>query len=388
MSLTIQLPTADRHLKTYTVNSQRWAAPTAPISIKKRKVFSAVHVVADPWAVDDPLRDVGIDWEHTLAYRHHIWGLGLSVAEAMDTAQRGMGLGWSHAKELITRSVKEARAVGGEIACGAGTDQLLPAPVIGLDDVVHAYEEQCAHVEREGGRIIVMASRALARVASSPDDYARVYERVLEQVKQPVILHWLGDMFDPNLEGYWGSDQLDEAMDSCLNIIRQHESKVDGIKLSLLDASKEVEMRRRLPDSVRMYTGDDFHYPELIEGDGRHYSDALLGIFDAIAPAASRALVDLDAGNTSAYRETMDKTVPLARHIFKSPTFSYKTGVVFLAYLNGFQPHFRMIAGAESHRSVLHLARIFELADEGDVLLNPELAVRRMRLVLQQAGIS
>ncbi|GAK02138.1 hypothetical protein JCM19037_350 [Geomicrobium sp. JCM 19037] len=195
-------------------------------------------------------------------------------------------------------------------------------------------------------------------------------------------------MFDPNLEGYWGSDQLDEAMDSCLNIIRQHESKVDGIKLSLLDASKEVDMRRRLPDSVRMYTGDDFHYPELIEGDGRHYSDALLGIFDAIAPAASRALVDLDAGNTSAYRETMDKTVPLARHIFKSPTFSYKTGVVFLAYLNGFQPHFRMIAGAESHRSVLHLARIFELADEGDVLLNPELAVRRMRLVLQQVGIS
>jgi hypothetical protein len=322
-----------------------------------------------------------------MAYRHHLWSLGLSVAEAMDTAQRGMGLDWKVTRELIRRSVADARAIGAGIACGAGTDQLVPSAHVTLADVQAAYEEQCSFIEGEGGRIILMASRALASCARTPDDYIQVYDRILTQVSQPAILHWLGDMFDPALACYWGYQDLDAAMMICLSIIERHAAKIDGIKISLLNADREIAMRRRLPLAARMYTGDDFNYPELIRGDEQGYSHALLGIFDAIAPAASAALQALDAGDVTGYSAILAPTVPLSHHIFQAPTYYYKTGVVFLAYLNGHQSHFRMVAGLESARSVVHLAELFVLADKAGLIRDPELATERMRRVLAVAGI-
>src|SRR5699024_3669223 len=305
----------------------------------------------------------------------------------MYTAQRGMGLSWEEAKELISRSVKEAKSVGGHIASGAGTDHLEPGPSVTIEDVIHAYEEQVSYVEGAGSKVIMMASRALAACAQSPEDYEYVYGKILNQVSKPIILHWLGDMFDPKLKGYWGYKNIDDAMNVCLQIIETHADKIEGSKVSLLDDQKEIQMRRLLPENVRMYTGDDFNYPALIEGDSQGYSDALLGIFDAIAPVASMALQDLDKGNTADFREKLDRTVPLARHIFQHPTFAYKTGVVFLSYLNGHQSHFRMIGGAESSRSIVHFGKVFELADQAGVLVNPELAIERMKPLLELAGI-
>jgi hypothetical protein len=306
----------------------------------------------------------------------------------MDTAQRGGGLAWPDAQELIARSLAEARAVGGVIACGAGTDHLAPSSSVTLDDVERAYAEQIEFVESRGGRVILMASRALAHAARSPDDYRRVYGAVLRQVSQPVILHWLGDMFDPQLAGYWGTASPGGAMDICLDIIESHPAKVDGIKISLLDAQREIDMRKRLPAAVRMYTGDDFNYAALIAGDGERHSDALLGIFDAIAPAASAALQALDCGELDRYHALLGPTIPLSRHIFLHPTRAYKTGVVFLAYLNGHQSHFRMLGGAESARTVVHLAELLRLADAAGLITDPELAVARMRPVLALAGVS
>lgn len=355
--------------------------------LKSRVVFSAAHVVCDPYADIDPLSHAPIDWEATLEYRHYLWSLGLSVAEAMDTAQRGMGLGWDKAQELMKRSLKEARSVNGQIACGAGTDHLEPHLNVSLEDVEAAYEEQCSFIEGNGGQIIMMASRALAACANGPEDYERIYRNILGQVSSPVILHWLGDMFDPALKGYWGFNDVDEAMEVCLRIIRENSDKVDGIKISLLDEQKEVEMRRRLPEHVRMYTGDDFNYTSLIRGDDQGYSHALLGIFDAIAPAAAAAIHALDEGKMNQYEAIFEKTVPLSRHIFQKPTFSYKTGIVFMAYLNGHQSHFRMIRGAESARSVLHLTKLFVLADQAGLLRDPELASKRMNHVLHLAGV-
>ncbi len=355
--------------------------------ITRRIAYSAAHVVADPLADVDPVTQSKIDWGATLQYRHYLWSLGLAVAEAMDTAQRGMGLNWATAQELIRRSVAEAQSVGGTVACGAGTDHLMPHPALSLAEVEAAYEEQCGFVEGVGGRIILMASRALAACARGPDDYARIYGRILSQVHQPVILHWLGDMFDPALTGYWGSRDLDTAMDICVAIINEHADKIDGIKISLLDKEREIAMRRRLADNVRMYTGDDFNYAELIRGDTRGYSHALLGIFDAIAPAASAALQALDAGDLDSYESILAPTVPLSRHIFQAPTYYYKTGIVFLAYLNGHQNHFRMVAGHESARSVVHLSELFVLADRAGLLHDPEQATMRMRRVLALAGI-
>jgi hypothetical protein len=352
-----------------------------------RVAFSAAHVVSDPLAATDPILHSKIDWENTLAYRRHLWSQGLSVAEAMDTAQRGMGLGWEMAKELIRRSAAEAHAAKGRIACGAGTDHLSPGPNVTLADVQAAYEEQCEFVEKNNSQIILMASRALANCAQGPEDYERIYSNILTQIKKPVILHWLGDMFDPALTGYWGYKNLDDAMEVCLNVIWDNKDKVDGVKISLLDASREIEMRRLLPPEVKMYTGDDFNYPELIKGDERGHSHALLGIFDAIAPAASAALHALDYGDIDTYNSILDKTVPLARHIFQAPTYSYKTGIVFMAYLNGHQSHFRMIGGAESARSTVHLSELFVLADQAGLLTNPDLATERMKLVLNLAGI-
>ena len=383
----ILLPRTDGDLHPYgTVGEPVTVAPAAPP--KSRVAYAAAHVVCNPLADNDPTFDADLDLEATLAYRRYLWSLGLSVAEAMDTAQRGMGLGWETSRELIRYSLAEARAAGGEIACGAGTDHLDPAKEVTLPEIKQAYEEQCAFVEGEGGRVILMASRALAACAESPEDYAEVYGAILSQVSSPVIIHWLGEMFDPALSGYWGHSDLDGATEVCLEIIRDHAEKVDGIKVSLLDAGREIEIRRRLPAGVRMYTGDDFDYPELIRGDEEGFSHALLGIFDAIAPAASAALQALDAGDTERYEEILAPTVTLSRHIFKAPTRFYKTGVVFLAYLNGHQDHFRMVGGQEGARSVTHLSELFVLADRAGLLHDPELATERMHLVLAVAGVA
>jgi hypothetical protein len=353
-----------------------------------RVAFAAAHVVADPLADNDPWLAPAIDWERTLAFRHRLWDLGLGVAEAMDTAQRGMGLGWPEARELIRRSLAEARGrQGALIACGAGTDHLAPGPDVSIDDILRAYESQIEAIEAEGGRIILMASRALAATAKGPEDYIRVYDRVLSQVKEPVIIHWLGEMFDPALEGYWGNGDHMAAMKTCLEVLEAHAAKVDGIKISLLSKEKEIVMRRQLPKAVRMYTGDDFNYAELIAGDEEGHSDALLGIFDAIAPVASAALEALGSGRNGEFFELLEPTVPLSRHIFKAPTRFYKTGVVFLAYLNGLQDHFIMIGGQQSARSLVHLAELFRLADRAGVLTDPELAAARMRRVLAVHGV-
>jgi hypothetical protein len=385
----ILLPSLDRSLTAYRLTG-------APLPFEKhaaaefpRVAFAAAHVVADPLADNDPWVMPAIDWERTLAFRHRLWDLGLGVAEAMDTAQRGMGLGWAEAKELIRRAQGEARTRDDAlIAYGAGTDHLAPGPDVTIDDIIAAYEEQVGFVEGEGGRVILMASRALAVAAKSPADYAKVYGRILAQVKQPVVLHWLGEMFDPALAGYWGKGTHEEAMDVCLDVIAANADRVDGIKISLLSAEKEIDMRRRLPASVKMYTGDDFNYAELIAGDAYGYSHALLGIFDAIAPAASAALAALGRGSTNEFFELLEPTVPLSRYIFKAPTRFYKTGVVFLAYLNGLQEHFTMIGGQQSTRSLQHLAELFRLADKARVLADPALAVERMKRVLAVHGIA
>jgi hypothetical protein len=355
---------------------------------EKRVAFAAAHVVVDPLRTTEPLTHPVLDWDATLAYREYLWSLGFGVAEAMDTSQRGMGLDWPLALELIRRSTAAAKARGALLASGAGTDHLRPDKAVTLQAVTRAYLEQCEAIEAVGGRIILMASRALAAVARHADDYAAVYSRVLGQVREPVILHWLGPMFDPALEGYWGSTAIPEATQNCLGIVRAHAEKIDGIKISLLDADLEVSMRRGLPPGVRMYTGDDFNYDRLIAGDDAGHSDALLGIFDAIAPAASMALAALDAGDIPRYRELLAPTVPLSRHIFAAPTQHYKTGVVFLAYLNGFQSHFRMVRGSESARSIAHLCELFTLADRAGVLRDPGLATRRMRNFLLPAGVA
>lgn len=380
------LPRADGTVQPYRPGMpRRWPALEEPV--RSRTAYAAVHVVADPLADVGPTGPARLDWDATLAYRHYLWSLGLAVAEAMDTAQRGMGLDWGTAKELIRRSAGEAQAVGGTIAAGAGTDHLPLRSGLTLEDVIAAYEEQCAYVEAQGARVILMASRALAAIAHGPQDYARVYGRILSQVSRPVILHWLGDMFDPQLAGYWGAPDLPTAMASCLGIIGDHAAKIDGIKISLLDAAREIEMRRRLPPGVRMYSGDDFNYPELIAGDDQGFSHALLGIFDAIAPAAAAALRHLDAGDRARYDAALAPTVPLSRHIFQTPTFHYKTGVVFMAYLNGHQSHFRMVGGQESARSVVHLSELFVLADRAGLLRDPDMAVSRMRRWLVLAGV-
>lgn len=385
MSKTIYLPKSGGSTYAYTPG-QSGSFEVSAAAFQSRICYAAAHVVCDPFAAGDPLTNPQIDWEATMAYRRHLWGLGFRVAEAMDTAQRGMGLKWKHAQELIRRSIAEAKTVGGELASGAGTDHLPPGPHVTLKQVIGAYEEQVGFVEQQGGRVILMASRALAACAKSAEDYDHVYGAILQQTSQPVILHWLGDMFDPALAGYWGSADVEQAMANCLAIIRRYAKHIDGIKISLLDAEKEVQMRRLLPEGVVMYTGDDFNYPELIAGDAQGYSHGLLGIFDAIAPAAACAIQALDQGDTSRYSQLLEKTVPLSRHIFQIPTYSYKTGIVFMAYLNGHQPHFRMIAGAESARSIVHLAELFVLADEAGLLRDPELATRRMEHVLALAG--
>jgi len=363
-----------------------------PLAIRKprtpfnRVAFAAAHVVAEARSNADPSGQPALDWERTLAYRRHLLDLGFGIAEAMDTSQRGMGLDWPRALELISRSLKDAGPRAQRIFSGCGTDQLDPASARNLDDVVKAYLDQLTAIQKLGGRIILMASRALVRVAKSPDDYVKVYSRVLAEAGQPVILHWLGDMFDPALKGYWGSNDFAPAMETCLAAITANVKKVDGIKISLLDDGKEIAMRRRLPKGVKMYTGDDFNYPALIAGDSQGYSDALLGIFDAIAPAASAGLAALTRGDMKKYSALMEPTVPLSRLIFRVPTQYYKTGIVFLAWLNGHQDHFVMVGGAQAMRPLPYFTEIFKLADQARLLADPELAVKRMKTLLAMYG--
>ena len=350
-----------------------------------RVAYAAAHVVADPLSAKEPWLEAAIDWDATIAYRRHLSSWGFGIAEAMDTAQRGMGLDWTNSLELIRRTLESVP--GAMVASGAGTDHLSQGEEHSLEKIQKAYEEQCAAIEKLGGRIILMASRALAASARSPDDYAKVYDRILGQVKQPLIIHWLGEMFDPALEGYWGKKDHYEAMDVCLEVLQSNKNKVDGIKISLLDKDKEIAMRRKLPKGVRMYTGDDFNFAELIEGDAQGHSDALLGIFDSIAPAASQALSFLSQNKITQYHDALAPTVPLSRHIFRAPTRFYKTGVVFMAWLNGHQDHFVMVGGQQSGRNLLHFAELFRLADAAGLLADPELACKRMKHLLALHGI-
>jgi hypothetical protein len=385
-ALAIRLPRADRSIEAFHLSEPK-NFPERATGKFNRIAFAAAHVVADPLADNDPWLDCAIDWDSTIAFREHLWGLGLAVAEAMDTAQRGTGVDWPSSLELIERSIAASKACGGTVFSGCGTDQLDPAQARNIDDVIRAYEEQVEAIEKAGGRIVLMASRALAKVARTPDDYAKVYGLILRGVRQPVIIHWLGDMFDPALAGYWGSADLGKAMDTAVAIINDNAAKVDGVKVSLLDKDREIAMRRRLKQGVLMYTGDDFNYAELIAGDDQGFSHALLGIFDSIAPAASAALTQLAGGDTKSFREILAPTVPLSRHIFRSPTRFYKTGVIFMAYLNGHQDHFSMVGGQESARSTLHLAELFRLADAAGLLRDPEMAISRMRAVLATRGV-
>jgi hypothetical protein len=384
----LMLPTADGRLESYRLGDP-CPYPTATTEPFNRVAYAAAHVVADPLADNDPWIKPAIDWEATIAFRHMLWGLGFKIAEAMDTAQRGMGLDWPSTLELIRRSLDAAKGVpGADLACGAGTDQLARAPGLTLDDVIAAYEEQIEAIETLGGRTILMASQALVAAAKGPDDYLSVYSRLITQARDKVILHWLGETFDPLLKGYWGADDPEDAMQICLSLIKDHTDKIDGIKISLLDKSREVRMRRLLPQGVKMFTGDDFNYAELIEGDAEGHSHALLGIFDPIAQAASAALCSLAQGDTARYRQILEPTVPLSRQIFKAPTQFYKAGVVFLAWLNGHQQHFSMVGGLQSSRSLVHYAEILRLADQAGILVDPDLAASRMQHLLALNGVS
>ena len=383
----LTLPDATGALRAFALSRPK-GYPQKAAGPFNRVAYSAAHVVADPRSPADPWITAAIDWETTIAYRKRLWALGLGVAEAMDTAQRGMGLDWPTSLELIRRSLDAAKDhPGALIASGCGTDHIVPTASMRIDEVIAAYESQMEAIEALGGRLILMASRALAACAKSPDDYAKVYDRLLTQARDPVVIHWLGDMFDPALAGYWGHADPMAAMDVAVDILNRHASKIDGVKISLLDKDKEIAMRRRLADGIRMYTGDDFNFAELIAGDGQGHSDALLGIFDAIAPAASAALTALAAGDETRFHAILGPTVPLSRHIFCAPTRFYKTGVVFMAWLNGYQDHFVMVGGQQSARNILHLSALFRLADAAGLLENPDLACSRMTQLLATHGI-
>ncbi|MFK4820386.1 dihydrodipicolinate synthase family protein [Ochrobactrum quorumnocens] len=383
----LTLPFADGSVKPYRLIGTPTPRPTSPPRFN-RIAYAAAHVVSDPLKDIHPQSGPAIDWDATMAFRHHLWSLGFQIAEAMDTSQRGMGLSWTGAQELIRRSIAESKTVAGaDLACGAGTDHLDPVDAKSLDDVIRAYETQAEFIEKHGGRFILMASRALARIARSPEDYVKVYNQILTNAREKVVLHWLGDMFDPQLKGYWGSDKFEDALDTVINIIEANRHKVEGIKISLLEERYEIALRNRLPEGVLCFTGDDFNYAPLIEGDGDKHSHALLGIFDAVAPQASSALAHLANGDTERFRTIIKPTVPLSRKIFEAPTQYYKAGVVFLAWLNGHQSHFTMPAGMQSARSILHYADIFRLADQANVLDLPELATARMKHLLAVYGL-
>ena len=383
----LTLPKADGTLLPYRLVGTPTERPSAPPQFN-RIAYAAAHVVSDPRKDTTPWSNPALDWDATMAFRHHLWSLGFRIAEAMDTSQRGMGLNWTGAQELIRRSLAESKTVAGtDLACGAGTDHLDPADAKSLDDIIKAYETQAGFIEKHGGRFILMASRALARIARSPDDYAKVYGHILSNAREKVVLHWLGDMFDPQLMGYWGASNFDDALDTVIGIIEANRDKVEGIKISLLEERYELALRDRLLEGILCFTGDDFNYAPLIEGDGNRHSHALLGIFDAVAPQASSALAALAKGDSARFRAIIEPTVPLSRKIFEAPTQYYKAGIVFLAWLNGHQTHFTMPAGMQSARGIVHYADIFQLADKANVLDRPELAVKRMKSLLETHGV-
>ncbi len=384
----LTLPFADGSVKPYRLIGTPTPRRASPPKFN-RIAYAAAHVVSDPLGDNNPWNAPAIDWDATMAFRHHLWSLGFQIAEAMDTSQRGMGLNWARAQELIRRSLAESKTVSGaDLASGAGTDHLDPSEAKSLDDVIKAYETQAEFIEKHGGRFILMASRALACIARSPEDYAKVYGHILTHARDKVVLHWLGDMFDPQLKGYWGSDKFEDALDTVIRIIEANRDKVEGIKISLLEERYEIALRNHLPDGVLCFTGDDFNYAPLIEGDGNKHSHALLGIFDAVAPQASSALAALADGDNARFRAIIEPTVPLSRKIFEAPTQYYKAGVVFLAWLNGHQSHFTMPAGMQSARSILHYADIFRLADQANVLDHPEIALTRMKTLLAVYGLN
>lgn len=383
----LTLPTPDARLEPYRLTGTP-LIPRAPRTKLTRTAFAAAHVVSDPLRERSPwdTRPV-VDWDTTLAFRQQLWDQGLHLAEAMDTAQRGMGVDWPTALELIQRTMRAAKAhpMHPRVACGAGTDhaQNLATP----DAILSAYTQQAEAIEAAGGQLILMASRAFTAINATEDTYAHVYRRLIDGAKDPVILHWLGDMFDPALSGYWGSTDVAKASDLVLSLIAENPGKVDGIKISLLDQHHEEQFRARLPAQVRLYTGDDFNYAPLIEGDGTHHSHALLGIFAAIAPAAAQALEALALNDHATYHRLLAPTVPLSREIFRAPTRFYKAGIAFLSWLNGHQTHFIMPAGFQSSRDITHYAQVFRLADQAGLLSRPDLAEARMKTLLALHGI-
>lgn len=363
--------------------------PTGPL--RSRIAFAAAHVVPLAWAENVPGAPAEIDWDATLGFRRHLWSWGLGVADAMDTAQRNMGLEPVATRELIKRSAAEARAAGFDdladaLVVGVNTDHL-DEPVIGLDHVIAGYLQQLEFVQQQGAGVVLMASRHLARAARSADDYRSVYDRVLSEADRPVILHWLGEAFDPQLAGYFGSTDIDAATRTVLEIINDHLPRVRGIKVSLLDAETEIRLRAELPAGVRLFTGDDHNYARLIEGDGLRHSDALLGAFAAVAPNASAAIQALDADDHDRYHAILGPTEVLSRRIFSAPTYYYKTGIAFLSWLNGHQPSPAMIGGLHSARSLPHLSEIVRLAVAANALTDPDLAVARWHGLLSLNGI-
>ncbi|MDP4032920.1 MAG: dihydrodipicolinate synthase family protein [Pseudorhodobacter sp.] len=383
------LPTQANTLEPYRLRGEPLTAraPRVPLT---RTAFAAAHVVSDPLRERNPWDTrPAVDWDATLAFRQSLWDQGLGLAEAMDTAQRGMGVDWLTAKELIERTMTAARAhpLHPRVACGAGTDHIALADLRDADTIIAAYETQAEAIEAAGGQLILMASRAFAAIGADEAVYRRVYRHLIDGARQPVILHWLGEMFDPGLAGYWGSADVARASDFVLSLIAENPNKVDGIKISLLNQAHEESFRARLPAGVRLYTGDDFNYTNLIAGDGTHYSHALLGIFAAIAPAASQALEALAMGDMQTYHRLLAPTVPLSREIFRAPTRFYKAGIAFLSWLNGHQLHFIMPAGFQSSRDIVHYASVLRLADAARLLARPDLARVRMRTLLALHGM-
>ena len=386
----LTLPTYDGTLAPYALQGTP-LIPRAPRVALTRTAFAAAHVISDPLAERSPWDTrPAVDWDATLAFRVGLWDQGLGLAEAMDTAQRGMGVDWATARELITRTMRAAKAhpLAPRVACGAGTDHVALADLRDAAAIMAAYETQAEVIETAGGQLILMASRAFTAIGADHATYHTVYRHLIDGARDPVVLHWLGDMFDPALAGYWGSHDVATASDFVLRLIAENPANVDGIKISLLDQAHEEAFRARLPKGVRLYTGDDFNYADLIAGDGAHYSHALLGIFAAIAPAASQALEALALGDMATYHRLLAPTVPLSREIFKAPTRFYKAGIAFLSWLNGTQRHFIMPAGLQSSREITHYAEVFRLADQAGLLTKPDLAERRMATLLALHGLA
>ncbi|WP_299501770.1 dihydrodipicolinate synthase family protein [uncultured Roseobacter sp.] len=385
----LHLPTEDGRLEPYTLSGNP-LIPRAPDVPLTRTAFAAAHVVSDPLRERNPWDTrPAVDWDATLAFRQGLWDQGLGLAEAMDTAQRGMGVDWQTARELIERTLEAAKThpLKPRVACGAGTDHRPLETLTTAAQILAAYSEQAEAIEAAGGQLILMASRAFPAMSAAPDVYHRVYRSLIDGAAEPVILHWLGEMFDPALTGYWGHADVAKASDFVLDLIAENPKQVDGIKISLLDQAHEEAFRTRLPDGVRLYTGDDFNYADLIAGDGKCFSHALLGIFAAIAPAASQALEALAQEDVAKFHSLLEPTVPLSREIFKEPTRFYKAGIAFLSWLNGYQSHFIMPAGFQSSRDITHYAHVFRLADQSRVLIRPDLAEARMKTLLSLHGI-